>query len=189
MAIDIDEKGETKPPLLHNSNVMASSSRPRRQCAPDERALQNVYALENYSEDEENISDQESDCDELQNDVEEGRDDSEEDGETGDFEKFQLDEHVYLLELAKTLMHPLVMKRSEDRNLTSFVKNSIQRLGVEIPSTDVQVEACGDTVTRGRCHMCSKRNQVKVQCQACNKFVCKQHSIRRPLCDACNQVS
>ena len=76
---------------------MASIRRPRRRCTPDERAIQNIYALEEQSEEEEaeNIDDSESDCDELSSDTEERGEDEEgeemqdsDDGEFGEHNSF-----------------------------------------------------------------------------------------------------
>ena len=94
---------------------------------------------------------------------------------------------LYLQELAKSLMRPLVMQRLQDRKLNLNTKNSIQSLGIEIPHPVApEADAGGDVAARGRCHICPKRNQVKVRCQVCSRFVCKEHSLRRPMCDKCN---
>lgn len=90
---------------------------------------------------------------------------------------------LFLKDLAEALMMPQIRRRSLEVKLHSSVRIAMGLCGVQSPQASHEVsEARGQRPDRGRCYMCTKRNQVRGFCVICHKFVCNDHANRGSIC-------
>ena len=87
---------------------------------------------------------------------------------------------LYLTDLAFSLLHEHTERRGSVLQLRQSVREVIEDVGVH-----VERPAAPENASRGRCHFCASRNQVKSRCKRCSSFVCKDHSSRGALCNQC----
>ena len=90
---------------------------------------------------------------------------------------------LFLIELSTSLMKPLILRRAHQPRLQISVRQAIEACGVNLPAQPNEERE--ELPSRGRCHLCRLRNQVKVRCNECQRFVCKEHSERKIVCNSC----
>ena len=98
---------------------------------------------------------------------------------------------LYLLELAKQLAHDHMDRRAQNSKMSVSLRGTLRDLGFENRQIATHNTAhdtavtCDRDQTRGRCHKCEHRTLVRVRCTQCEKFVCKDHSVKVVRCLDC----
>lgn len=109
----------------------------------------------------------------------------------------------FLKNLANELCMPAIITRS---NIPTVVKNNFVRHSIElalgrqitesnnvIQRDQVNRDTTGRIQCVGYCYVCrmSTRKQRKTRkaCSSCEKPICNEHSINKPVCDSCKNVT
>ena len=90
--------------------------------------------------------------------------------------------YTFKLELGYEMTIPLVKMRASLPTLTRKTMASMKLVGI-YPTVHQQCTAS----SRGRCHLCDRKKDIKVskQCASCHHFVCNSHSMITCFCRAC----
>lgn len=107
---------------------------------------------------------------------------------------------LFLLELAKKLVDPMIRRRLNDPSIRKtqptamlqMMSNCLESISETSeegePATEPRPTTSSDTAKkRSRCYMCPRKNDTKVNifCSVCKKFVCKAHRSEKAMCLRC----
>jgi hypothetical protein len=99
----------------------------------------------------------------------------------------------FLLRIAHDLVTPFVTQRYKLPTLPRNIKTAIVMCEFVSDSEDNTMQDPEDyeaiSRKRGRCHVCSRRRDVKTQfvCKGCGHYVCKDHTSMIVTCDTCKK--
>lgn len=96
--------------------------------------------------------------------------------------KFRRRRRLFLTDLSTSLMESFMLRRAQQARLQSSVRQALGACGLNVP---MQQNEARDETSRGRCHLCRLRNQVKVLRTLCQRFAYKEHSERKTVCNSC----
>lgn len=95
---------------------------------------------------------------------------------------------LYLLDLVKLLAAQQMDRRAQNPRLPIPLRNILAEQGFNNRGAPLNAAAAGNdaNVDRSRCYMCHQRKQVRIRCNSCQLFVCKEHSTKTTVCLSCN---
>lgn len=99
---------------------------------------------------------------------------------------------LFLEELAKSLTHAQLERRSQQSRLSSKVKLGLQSMGYQLKVEKSKDEECmSRSVKRRRCFICptNQDRRIKQICDICKKNVCRSHSytFKSIICHSCQE--
>jgi len=98
---------------------------------------------------------------------------------------------LFLLELAQGLIMPQVRRRSLIPTLQAPIRLAMKMVGVEAPGQPQRAQQAVGVAKRRRCCLCPRHvdKKVRLECGACRKPVCSDHSSQQVVCEQCLKIT